>query len=172
MLPQRRLSHAQGYLGLGMVAEAAAELEHLSGPEAKTPAALAVRLAVLQEQADWPAVRELAGSLVRQGDADPGVWIAWAYATRRAKSLAAAETILLQAEISHPDEPTIQFNLGCYASQQGKFPLARRRIARAIALEAEFAALAATDPDLAPLRAAHPGDFPPPSKKSPSGKTR
>jgi predicted Zn-dependent protease len=155
-----------------MVAEAAAELDHLSGPDAQTPAALAVRLAVLQEQADWPAVRDLAGHLVRQGDAEPGLWITWAYATRRAESLAAAETILLQAEITHPDEPTIQFNLGCYAAQQGKFPLARRRIARAIALEAAFAPLAASDPDLAPLRAAHPGDFPPPPRKSPSGEKR
>jgi hypothetical protein len=155
-----------------MVAEAAAELDQLAGPDAETPAALSLRLAVRQEQADWPAVRALAGRIIRQGDADPGVWITWAYATRRAESLAAAETILLQAEINHPDEPTIQFNLGCYASQQGKFSVARRRIARAIALEAAFASLAATDPDLAPLRAAHPGDFLPPPKKSPSSENR
>jgi tetratricopeptide (TPR) repeat protein len=154
MLPQRRLSHAQGYLGLGMVAEAAAELEQLSESEADTPAAVAVRLAVLHGQHDWPALRDLAGRLIGRGQADAGIWVTWAYATRRADSLAAAEAILTRAEQLHPEEPTIQFNLGCYASLRGDLRTARRRVARAIALDGEFAALAATDPDLAALRAA------------------
>ena len=154
MLPQRRLSHAQGYLGLGMVAEAAAELSHLSGPDAESPAALVVRLAVLHEQHDWPAVCELAGRLIGGGRAGAGLWITWAYATRRADSLAAAEAILSRAEQMHPQEPTIQFNLGCYACLQGDIRTARRRVARAIALDESFAGLAATDPDLAALRAA------------------
>ena len=154
MLPKRHLSHAQGYLGLGMVAEAAAELAHVSGPDAATTQALAVRIAVLHEQRDWPAVRDLAGELIRRDATDAAIWITWAYATRRTDSLAAAEGILLEAEKTHPKEPTIQFNLGCYACQRGDLATTRRRLARAIELEASFAALAATDPDLAPLRAA------------------
>lgn len=154
MLPKRRLSHAQGYLGLGMVAEAAAELAHLTGPDAETPEALAVRMAVFHEQGNWSAVRDLAGQLVDRGIADAAVWVTWAYATRRSDSLTAAEAILLRAEKLYPDEPTIQFNLGCYASVRGDFVVARRRVARAIALDATFGALASLDPDLAPLRAA------------------
>lgn len=154
MLPQRRLSHARGYLELGMVAEAAAELAHLSGADAEVPAALALRIAVLHEQEDWPAVRDLARALVRHDDTEAAVWVTLAYATRRADSLIAAEIILLQAEKHFPEEATIQFNLGCYACQRGDLKEARRRVARAIGLDGKFSAVAATDPDLAPLRAA------------------
>ena len=49
MQSRRRLSYAQGYLELGMVAEAAAELEHIPAPENAATEVVAVRLAVLQE---------------------------------------------------------------------------------------------------------------------------
>ncbi len=152
MQPKWRLSHAQGYLGLGMVAEAAAELDKIPAPECDEPAVLALRVAVLQERCEWPALRALAAEFVRRAPAEAAGWVTWAYATRRAESIAAAEKILLEAERLHPAEPTIQFNLGCYASQRGALAEARRRVDRAIALDEKFADLAATDPDLAPLR--------------------
>jgi Tfp pilus assembly protein PilF len=156
-----RLSHAQGYLGLGMVAEAAAELEKIPAPERDEPAALALRIAVLQERCEWPALRALAAEFVRRAPGEPAAWVTWAYATRRADSLAAAEKILLDAERLHPREPTIQFNLGCYACLRGALAEARRRVDRAIALDKTFAALAATDGDLEPLRAAEKTDCQP-----------
>ena len=57
------------------------------------------------------------------------------------------------AEQRHPEEATIQFNLGCYACQRGDLKVARERVTRAIALDAAFQQAASTDPDLAPLRA-------------------
>ncbi len=152
MLPKRHLSHAQGYLELGMLAEAAAELACISGPDAQSRDVIGVRLALLHEQADWPAARDLARDLVRHAPDDAGIWITWAYATRRAETLAAAELILLEAERHHPTEATIQFNLGCYACQRGDLALARRRVNQAVALDQKFAALALSDPDLEPLR--------------------
>src|SRR3954469_24570 len=154
MLLKRRLSHAQGYLELGMLAEAAAELDQISGTGADSSEVLAVRLTLWHEQKNWPGVRDLARELVQRSPDDAAVWVTWAYATRRAESLEAAEKILLEAEQHHPSEATIQFNLGCYACQRGELPTARQRVDRAIALDAKFAAAAATDPDLAPLRAA------------------
>lgn len=137
-----------------MVAEAAAELAQIPPVEASATDVIAVRLAVLQEQQDWPALRDVAAELVRRTPEEAAAWVTWAYAMRRADSLPAAEKILLEAEQSHPAEPTIQFNLGCYACQRGDLAEAKRRVDRAIALEPKFAAAAATDPDLAPLRAA------------------
>ena len=151
---KRRLSYAQGYLELGMVAEAAAELDRIPAADSGALEVLAVRLAVLQEQKNWPALSALAGDLVRRAPAEAAAWVTWAYATRRADSLPAAERILLEAEQHHPTEPTIQFNLGCYACQRGDLPAARDRVNRAIALDPKFTQAAATDPDLAPLRAA------------------
>jgi hypothetical protein len=58
-------------------------------------------------------------------------------------------------------EPTIQFNLGCYACQRGDLNSARTRVDRAIALDPKFSVLAATDPDLAPLRASNTTDCQP-----------
>lgn len=161
MQPQRYLSHARGYLELGMVAEAAAELGKVSAPLCDGTEFLAVRLAVLQEQQDWPALREAAGRFVRDVPGEAAAWITWAYATRRTESLAAAEKILLEAEQRHPAEATVQFNLGCYACQRGDLAAAKRRIERAIALEPKFASAAAVDPDLAPLRAAGTTDCQP-----------
>jgi Tfp pilus assembly protein PilF len=159
--PKRHLSYAQGYLGLGMVAEAAAELAKIPANDAATTEAIAVRLAVLQEQKNWAALREAAAELVRCAPEEAAGWVTWAYATRRADTLVGAEKILLEAESHHPMDPTIQFNLGCYACQRGDLAEAKRRVDRAIALEPKFAGAAATDPDLAPLRAAGATDCQP-----------
>lgn len=149
-----RLSHARGYLELGLFDEAASELASLPPEEQERPAALALRAAVLQEQQRWPELAAIAGELVRQQPDEAGWWIALAYATRRCESLREAEAILRQAEQRHPDDATIQFNLGCYACQRGDLTTARERVVRAIALDAAFRSAASSDPDLEPLRAA------------------
>jgi Flp pilus assembly protein TadD len=153
---KRHLSYAQGYLELGLVDEAAAELAHIAAPESDSPEVLTMRMAVLHEQEDWPKLANLAAVAVQRSSSDAGAWVTWAYATRRAHSLAAAETILLKAERQHPTDATIQFNLGCYACLRGDLAAARRRVDRAIALEPKFLHAVATDPDLAALRAAGP----------------
>lgn len=152
MLLKRRISHAQGYLELGMLAAAAAELEQIKGPDADRKEVLAVRLGLLHEQENWPAVRDLACELVRRDPSQPGLWITWAYATRRVDSLAAAESILLEAEKLHPVNPTIHFNLGCYACQRGDLRTTKRRVDAAAGLDPKFISIAATDPDLAAYR--------------------
>lgn len=139
-----------------MLAEAAAELAKIPATEDESADILTLRVVVLQEQKDWPKLRVAAAELARRSPHDATAWIIWAYAERRADSLEAAERVLLEAERIHPDEPTIQFNLGCYAAQLGALTVARRHVARAIALDAKFAAAAETDPDLAPLRDAEP----------------
>jgi Flp pilus assembly protein TadD len=149
-----RLSHARGYLGLGMVDEAAAELELVPTAAAQETEVLELRALVLQEQEKWPALVETARQLVLRRPAEAGWWISWAYATRRSRSLEAAKAILLEAERTHPQEATIQFNLGCYACLRGDLAEARRRIARAVALDKSFREAAASDPDLTRLREA------------------
>jgi Tfp pilus assembly protein PilF len=164
MQPKWRLSHAQGYLGLGMVAEAAAELDCLPNSERDTTPVLSLRMAILQEQQNWSALRDAAIEFVRRTPGEAGGWVTWAYAVRRAETLAAAEVVLRIAETKHLADPTIQFNLGCYACQSGDLMEARRRVDRAIALDKNFRALAATDSDLAPLRATGKyTDCPPPA---------
>src|SRR5260221_126626 len=121
-----------------MIAEAAAEIERIPIAAHESLEVIAVRLAILQELKNWPALAALAGHLVRRSPSEAAAWVTWAYATRRADSLAAAEKILLEAEQHHPSEGTIQFNLGCYACQRGDLVEARRRVGRATALDPHF----------------------------------
>ena len=146
------LSHARGYLELGMVEEAAVELDRVPIESASEFDVRVLRALVLQEQKHWVRLVPIAAGLAREKPNDAGWWIMWAYATRRASTLAAAEKILLEAETYHPQEATIQFNLGCYACQRGDLAIERTRVDAAIALDSHFRDAAATDPDLAPLR--------------------
>jgi Tfp pilus assembly protein PilF len=146
------LAHVRGYLELDMVEDAAAELDRVPSEEAGRVEVLGLRAIILQEQKDWIALQRVTTALVHRQPEDPGWWVMWAYATRRAASLEDAEKILVQAAALHPDDATIQFNLGCYACQKGDLLTARHHVNRAIALDEKFATNAATDPDLTPLR--------------------
>lgn len=149
---KRHLSYAQGYLELGLIAEAAAELDRIDPAAQEIPEVLGIKMAVLHEQKDWPTLAKVAHQFVQRSPNESAAWVTWAYATRRCESLAAAERILLEAEQHHATEATIQFNLGCYACLRGDLTEARRRVDRAIALEPKFSEAATTDPDLEALR--------------------
>ncbi len=152
MNPRWRLSYAKGYVELGMLEAAESELDQLSGEWCGLFDALSLRAVILHAREEWLLLAPLAGELVAKKPDNAGLWITWAYASRRSAGIQSADAILREAELRHPTEPTIQFNLGCYACQQGNLTEALRRVRRAIELEASFAQSARTDPDLAPLR--------------------
>ena len=149
-----RLAHVRGYLGLGMIEDASTELDQVPPETAQDTDVLSLRALILHEQEKWPMLVKVASELVSRQPLEAGWWVTCAYATRRSQSLAAAEAILVESERTHPAEATIQFNLGCYACQRGDLIEARLRVDRAIALDPSFQDAAASDPDLAPLRAA------------------
>lgn len=151
-----RISHVRGYLELGMVKEAKAELEGIPAEEARRPEVVALRVGMLQATEQWRALRAYAKELVEDDPSEAGWWIVWAYAARRATSVKAAEKVLLQAEARHPADPTIQFNLGCYSCLLGDLTDAKARVVRAIALDSSFLKNALEDPDLQSLRDAEP----------------
>lgn len=151
-----RISHTRGYLELGMVREARAELDAITGADAQRIEVLALRVALLQATERWRPLRKLAAELVQNDPGEAGWWVILAYATRRVRSVAAAEKVLLQAAARHADDATVQFNLGCYACQRGDLALAKERVERAIRIDADYRKNAREDPDLAPLRAAEP----------------
>lgn len=138
-----------------MVEEAAAELARLPASDPEADDVLALRAVVLQEQERWAELRLIAGELLQRQPQTADWWIMCAYATRRAVSLTEAEAILREAELRHPQEATIQFNLGCYACLRGDLAEARRRVDQAIALDDRFREAATTDPDLSALKQAH-----------------
>lgn len=148
---EKRLEAALGYLQLGMFEEANDEIEQLPSEEKNSPGVLRLRAAIYSETKSWHLLHEVAGFLVNSLPGDPQHWIWLAYATRRTTSIPAAETILLQALQSHPNEGMIHFNLACYAAQTGKVEDARELLRNAIRLEPNVRSLALDDPDLEPL---------------------
>ena len=146
------LSHARGYIELGMLAEAAAELNQIAQAEKESSVFLEVSAALFQEQRDWPRLQRTARELSLRHPENASWWIMYAYGTRRAQSIEHAEAILKEAEKLHPQEPTIQFNLGCYACQRGEIETAQVHVNRAILLDPHFEYAAKNDPDLEPLR--------------------
>jgi Flp pilus assembly protein TadD len=147
-----RVRHAHGYRELGLVHEAKKELALIAHAHADESGVLAEYAALHQELGEWSELEAVCRRLARRHPEDPAWWIMWAYGARRAQSLEAAEKVLMEAEVLHAKDATIQFNLGCYACQLGNLPAAQLRVQRAIALDRKFAQLAQSDTDLEPLQ--------------------
>lgn len=150
---RRQLSYAEGYLLLGMKADAAEALGQITGIDCDATPVLAMWMTVHNERGDWEQATR-AGAVVC--DREPQIahhWIQWAYATRRHAGIAAAREILMRGVGLHPREAVFHFNLACYEAQLGHLDDARAFLDTACGLEATFSEFAKTDPDLAPLRA-------------------
>jgi predicted Zn-dependent protease len=143
---------AFGWLGLGLPAEARAELAALTAAHTAHPQVCACRLALATCEEAWEEAREWAEHLVMLQPDEPQWTISLAYATRRSRSIAEAEAILRAARARFPREAILPYNLACYASQLGRLDEARALLAEATALDESLKDLAAQDPDLLPLR--------------------
>ncbi len=149
---QRRLAAAEGYVELGLPQEAAAELAQIGAAKRSLPVVLSVRLDIYLLTQRWTLAAGLAKRFAKEIEPENARgWISWAYATRRAESVRAAQAILLAAKPLHRREATIHFNLACYAAQLGDVPGARSHLGRAIALDEKMRALARFEPDLQPI---------------------
>ena len=77
------LSAAVGWLGLGNVAEAGAELEKIAPQFHSHPDVLTVQFDIHAATGKWDAAAEIAGTLTQLEPEEPGTWVSLAYATRR-----------------------------------------------------------------------------------------
>lgn len=145
---RRALRAAAGWLQLGLPNDARAEIATLP-PHRDV---LACRLAIATYQSLWSDARDLAETLCHIDPEDPQWPVSLAYATRRARSLPEAEAILRHALTRFPEESVIPYNLACYAAQLGRLAEARTLLEAAVALDPAVRDLAASDPDLLPLR--------------------
>jgi predicted Zn-dependent protease len=150
------LRSAEGWLELGDLLEAEAELEKISPQLRDHPAVLSVRYDVHAKAKKWDAAAEIAGSLVQLIPDQPHVWICLAYATRRKAGggIPDARQILIEAEAKFPADYLIRYNLACYECQLGNLKAAMKWLKKAIELagETDIRMMALNDPDLEPLR--------------------
>jgi len=147
----RLLTEAIGYIELGMFQDAWDTLESISPEQRDLAVVLKVRLEIYRGLGKYEGMEAVASHLCRILPEEPQNWISCAYAQRRHLGIEIAEKTLLEAVRRFPEEPTIHFNLACYACQQGRLEEARGRLTEAIRLEPAFKQMALEDEDLAPL---------------------
>ena len=146
-----RVRFIEGYLGLGMLRQAAAEVRAFPARDRKLPAVLAAKADVHLEARDWKRLIATGSELAKRHPGAPQGWIHWAYALRELGRIREALEVLLAAEPLHPKVGVIHFNLACYQCLLGDMRAARRRLERACRLKSDWKQIALGDPDLKEL---------------------
>lgn len=147
------LRAAQGWLELGDHREADEELKKITLQHRFHPEVLVVRWEIYAREGQWDLAHTIAHGLVALAPDNPVGWIHRAYALHQLRRTEEAWHALLPAARKFPQNPTIAYNLACYAAQLGRLEEAKLWLERALQLgdPAKVKALAAEDPDLKPL---------------------
>jgi Tfp pilus assembly protein PilF len=146
---------AMGWLELGCCADAQAEMDLISPKHNRHPDVLETRWALLAQEQQWEAALDVATKLLLRAPERPSGWLHRAYAMRRTPEggLAKAWDALLPAAEKFPDEPTILYNLSCYACQMQQLDTARQWFQKALKVGSRerVRCMALVDDDLQPL---------------------
>jgi len=152
------VSAAVGWLELGNLAEAKAELERVEPELREHPEILEVRWHICAEEERWEEALGIAQALLEKTPESPDGWLHQAYALRRVPdgTVKRAWTALLPAFDKFPKEPIISYNLSCYACQMNQLDAARVWFKRAIVIggkkrKEKIKQMALEDADLTPL---------------------
>ena len=149
----RRLEYARGYIELGMISEANAELNAMPNDARWSTEALRIRVDLYMHSKEWELVVTVAKAVCEATPADEGAWIAWAFALRELQQVKEAEDVLLRAELLHGKTcGVLHYNLACYACLLGDTKEARRRLTKACKMNPEWKTAALDDDDLRALR--------------------
>jgi tetratricopeptide (TPR) repeat protein len=142
---EQRLRAAEGYVELGMMLDAAAELEEVAPERRGESRVLALRLRIYSSLHRWLLAQTVARTLAIR-DPDNVQWaVSWAYATRRVDSINVARIILIEAVERLPGAAILHYNLACYECQLGDVEVAKARLKHAIQLDPIFRAKALDD---------------------------
>ena len=149
------LSAALGWVELGNLAEAKAELAQLGQSRQNHPDVLEVRWLICAEEHHWQEGLQVARALMFAAPDRSSGWLHQAYALRRAPggSVQKAWEALLPAFDLFPREAIICYNLACYACQMHQLEVARvwLKRAQAIGQQEQIRQMALSDADLEPL---------------------
>ncbi len=149
------LSAAIGWLELGSLTEAEAELAQIQSPQNEHPDVLEVRWLLCARREQWEDGLQVAKALLEKAPKRVSGWLHQAYALRRIPggSVQKAWDVLLPAAERFPKEPLVAYNLSCYACQMQQLDDARRWFKRALSVgDEEYIRRAAlADKDQEPL---------------------
>ena len=150
-----RLSFATGWMELGALHEARDELARLTVEATKHPDVMEAYWVLAASEGDWKTALSWAEKLLESDSKRASGWLHRSYALRRVPggSLSAARESLLPAVTRFPGEPTIPYNLACYACQLGQIEEARQWLlsARKVGDSETIKRMTLADEDLKPF---------------------
>jgi tetratricopeptide (TPR) repeat protein len=142
---------AQGYLELGMVEEALAELAKVESEFLTDPDLIELRLHIMMQGERWNDALTAAEELLRlHQDALPA-YIHGAFALHELGRTAEARNLLLKAPSILRQDPTFHYNIGCYEAVLGNRDAALESLKQSFAMDKTFRDFAKHDPDLAQI---------------------
>jgi predicted Zn-dependent protease len=144
----KHLNASIGFLELGLPLDAWNELESIEAKHRSFAEVLKVRLEVCRALEKWEMMAEIAQFLAKGEPEESSHLLNFAYAMRRFEKVEVAEKILTNAESKFPEDPLIQYNLGCYRAVLGRLAEARLNLAEAFQRDPDLRITALDDPDL------------------------
>ena len=148
---QRHISAASGFLALGMLDDAANELEEIPPVLKRSPEVVAIRVEIYRAASKWEEMAMLSRQLVKMRPDDSAAWLALAFAVRRAESPDAELALLHEADKAVPSCAAVKYALACSASVCGLLSVAKGYLRECFALAGLLRITALDDEDLAAL---------------------
>ena len=152
-MSERALLAAQGYLELGMVEEALAELVAVQSPMISDSDLIEMRLHILMQGGRWSDALASAEELLRLNSSALSAYIHGAFALHELGRTTEARDLLLRGPQVLRNDPTFHYNIGCYEAVLGNNDSAMRSLKKSFALDETYRDFAKQDPDLEAIRA-------------------
>ncbi len=147
----KSLLAAQGYLELGMLEDALAELDALPAAVQGTSDVLQMRLFGFMRVRRWDEALEISRTLCRMLPKETVGYIHAAFCLHELRRTAEAKSLLLSGPSALLNEATYHYNLGCYDAVLGNLEEAQAHLRVSFRLDKKFRDFARTDPDLRPV---------------------
>jgi tetratricopeptide (TPR) repeat protein len=137
---QKHFDAAIGYFELEMYEESDAELDQIdpSIPIQSLITLLALKIRIYYELKNWNSLQIIARRLVALDPAEPKWKFADSFATARVESIQAAKEILERANVIHPRQPIILYNLAVAELHLNNVEAFRRYFEQAFEIDSDF----------------------------------
>lgn len=143
---------AAGYVQLGMLLEAAEEIDSLPQAYRELPQVMRIRALLAINAKNWQKAVELGVKLVESGAAAAADYMQAAYCLHEMQRTHEARAILLKAPPEARSDPIYFYNLACYEAVLGHEEKALDYLDQAAAIDFSFRDMAMSDPDLLSIR--------------------
>ena len=149
---ERRIVAAQGYVELGLYAEAREELSHLPETALDRVDVIELRLLCLMGNHHWEEALALTYRLCAAEPNEPGGFIHAAYCLHELGRTTEALDMLAKGPAALRTKPVYYYNLGCYLAKLGQDEKALQLLSQAFEMDGSLRSHARKDPDLDCLR--------------------